>query len=204
VARAAPARPFIGAWIGVWYLAAWWTLPRMVGRPTFTRLLALLGLAGLWVLLEWSRTWLLTGFPWLPLAASQWERPTILQIAAFTGAGGISFVLVVMNLGFGAYAHRLFREGDKTGLSKRSQEFFLAMFLLLVCLSVHIQETFNRGQFTVPVGRVAVVQPYIRRNRNGIRRRAPASSMCSSRRRSPRPRPGPTSSSGPRRSRPGP
>jgi apolipoprotein N-acyltransferase len=152
--------PFVGAWVGLWYLAAWWTLPQMVGRPTPTRLLVLLGLAGVWVLIEWTRTWFLSGFPWLPLAASQWERTSILQIAAYTGAGGVSFVLVVMNLGFGAYAHRLFREGE-TGLRKRSQEFFLAMFLLLVCLSVHVQETFNRGLFTVPVGRIAIVQPAI-------------------------------------------
>ncbi len=152
--------PIVGAWIGVWYLAVWWTMPRMLGRPTPVRLLGVLGLAGAWVLIEWSRTWLLGGFPWLPLAASQWERSSILQIAAYTGAYGVSFVLVAMNLGFAAYAHRLFREGE-SGLRRRSQEFFLAMFLLLVCLSVHVQETFNRLRFSVPLGRVAFVQPYI-------------------------------------------
>src|SRR5437879_6466610 len=73
--------PFVGAWIGTWYLAAWWTMPRIVGRPTPVRLVALLGLAGAWVVVEWTRTWLLGGFPWLPLAASQWERGSILQIA---------------------------------------------------------------------------------------------------------------------------
>ncbi|MDB6126732.1 MAG: apolipoprotein N-acyltransferase, partial [Verrucomicrobia bacterium] len=85
---------------------------------------------------------------------------SILQISAYTGAYGVSFVLVAMNLGFAAYAHRLFREGE-TGLRRRSQEFFLAMFLLLVCLTTHVQETFNRGRFSVPVARVAFVQPYI-------------------------------------------
>ena len=152
--------PVVGAWIGCWYLAVWWTMPRLLGRSTPVRLLGILGLAGGWVLIEWTRTWLLGGFPWLPLAATQWERASILQIAAYTGAYGVSFVLVVMNLGFAAYSHRLFREGE-TGLRRRSQEFFLAMFLLLVCLSVHVQETFNRGRFSVPLGRVAFVQPYI-------------------------------------------
>lgn len=153
--------PLVGIWIGVWYLAAWWLMPRMVNRPVLTRLTAMLGLAAVWTLIEWSRTWLLSGFPWLPLAASQWERSSILQIAAYTGAYGVSFVLVTVNIGFAAYAHRLFRERDKTGLRKRSQEFFLAVFLLLVCLNVHVQESFNRLRFTVPLGRVAVVQPYI-------------------------------------------
>jgi apolipoprotein N-acyltransferase len=152
--------PFVGAWVGSWYLAARWVLPRIIGKPTPTRLLAVLGLAGAWVVIEWSRTWLLGGFPWLPLAASQWERATILQIAAFTGAYGISFVLVMMNLGFGAYAHRLFREGA-TGFNKRSQEFFLALFLLLAAVSVFFQESFNRRGYARPLARVALVQPAI-------------------------------------------
>lgn len=153
--------PLVGAWIGLWYLAAWWIMPRMLGRPVLMRLMAMLGLAATWVLIEWTRTWLLSGFPWLPLAASQWERPSILQIAAYVGAYGVSFVLVAVNIGFASYAHRLFREKDKTGLRKRSQEFFLAVFLLLACLNVHVQETFNRHRFSVPLGRVAMVQPYI-------------------------------------------
>jgi apolipoprotein N-acyltransferase len=152
--------PFIGVWVGLWYLAAWWTLPRMLGKPTPTRLAALLGLAAVWVIIEWTRTWFLGGFPWLPLAASQWTMVSMLQIAAYTGAGGVSFVVVAVNLGFAAYAHRLFREGA-TGLNKRSQEFFLALFLVLVCFSVHVQQTFNRVFFNVPLGRVAIVQPYI-------------------------------------------
>lgn len=152
--------PFVGAWVGSWYLAAWWILPRMVGRPTPVRLLAMLGLAGVWVLIEWSRTWFLGGFPWLPLAASQWERVSILQVAAYTGSLGISFVLVTANLGFAAYAHRLFREGA-TGFNKRSQEFFLALFLLLACVSIHFPEAFNRRGQSERLGRIGIVQPYI-------------------------------------------
>lgn len=152
--------PFVGAWVGAWYLAARWVLPRIIGKPTPTRLLAVLGLAGAWIAIEWSRTWLLGGFPWLPLAASQWERATILQIASFTGAYGVSFVLVMMNLGFAAYAHRLFREGA-LGFNKRSQEFFLALFLLLACVSVHFTEAFNRRGHARPLARVAIVQPAI-------------------------------------------
>ena len=110
--------------------------------------------------LEWSRTWVLGGFPWLPLSASQWERPSILQIAAFTGAYGVSFVLVAFNIGFAAYGHRLFREGER-GLRKRSQEFFLALFLLLACLCIHIRENYDRFRTTIPLARVAFVQPDI-------------------------------------------
>ncbi len=152
--------PFVGAWTGTWFLAAWWAMPRMIGRPTPVRLVAMLGLAGVWVVVEWTRTWLLGGFPWMPLAATQYERISVLQIAAYTGAGGVSFVLVAVNIGIAAYAHRLFFEGQ-TGLRRRSQEFLLALFLLLVCLSIQIQETTNQVFFRVPFARVAFVQPYI-------------------------------------------
>ncbi len=152
--------PFVGAWVGLWYLAAWWLLPRIVGQSIPVRLLGISGLAGVWVVIEWTRTWVFGGFPWLPLAASQWERASILQVAAYTGAYGVSFVLAMMNLGFAAYAHRLFREGV-TGINKRSQEFFLALFLLLACVCVHFQESFNRRGYSVPFARVALVQPKI-------------------------------------------
>jgi apolipoprotein N-acyltransferase len=152
--------PFVGAWVGSWYLAAWWAMPRLIGRPTPVRLLGVLGLAAAWVVVEWTRTRFLGGFPWLPLAASQWQQLSMLQIAAYTGAGGVSFVLVVANLGFAAMAHSLFVEGQG-GWNLRRPEFLLALFLLMVCVTVHVQETFNRGNFTVPVGRVAFVQPDI-------------------------------------------
>lgn len=152
--------PFVGLWVGSWFLAVRWLAPLLPGRSAPVRILGMLGLAGLWVVIEWTRTWLFSGFPWLSLAASQWERTSILQIAAFTGAGGVSFVLIAMNLGMAAYGHRLGFE-VATGLNRRSQEFFAAMFLLLVCLSIHVQETFRRASFSVPFARVGFVQPYI-------------------------------------------
>jgi len=46
-----------------------WAMPRMLGRKTPSiRLAVLLGLAGLWAVNEWTRTFFLSGFPWLPLA----------------------------------------------------------------------------------------------------------------------------------------
>ncbi len=152
--------PLVGAWTGLWYLAVWWIIPRMAGKPNAVRLVAMLGLCGAWVLVEWSRTWVFGGFPWMPLAATQWERIGVLQIAAYTGAAGVSFVIVAVNVGFAAYAHRLFREGRR-GFARRSQEFFLAMFLLLVCLCVLITDTSHRALFTAPFARVAFVQPDI-------------------------------------------
>jgi apolipoprotein N-acyltransferase len=69
-------------------------------------------------------------------------------------------VLVAMNIGFSAMSHSLFLEGQG-GWNFRRPEFLLALFLLMACVSVQMQETFNRGRFSLPLARVAFVQPYI-------------------------------------------
>ena len=149
----------VGLWTGVWYLAVWWAMPRILARETGLRILGVFGLAGLWVLIEWTRTWLFSGFPWLPLAASQWQRSVVLQIASYTGSYGVSFILIVFNLGFAAYGHRLLRE-KQVGLRKRSPEFMVAlMTLMLPTFYLIYAET--TGQQREPFVRVAVVQPDI-------------------------------------------
>ncbi len=153
--------PFIGLLVGSWYLAAWWTLPRLAGHQAMIRILVLLGLAALWVMLEWVRSIIFGGLPWLPLAASQWQRPLILQGASVAGAWGVSFVLVYFNLGVAAYAHRIFYEGA-TGLRKRSPEFMVALLLLMFTSFPFLGEIMG-GERTKLV-RVAFVQPYIPQN----------------------------------------
>ena len=150
--------PFIGILVGLWYLAVRWTMPRLRGHQMPVRILALLGLAGLWVGLEWVRGILFGGFPWLPLAASQWQRPFMLQVAAYAGAWAVSFVLVVFNLGIAAFAHRIFFEGT-TGLRKRSPEFTICLLVLIAATFPFLGDTFNQQRHKLM--RVALVQPYI-------------------------------------------
>jgi apolipoprotein N-acyltransferase len=153
--------PFVGLLIGSWFLAAWWAIPRLAGQKVLVRIFALFGLAALWVVLEWFRSVLFGGFPWLPLAASQWQRPLLLQVAAYAGAGATSFILVVFNLGAAAYVHRAFFEGV-TGLKKRTPEFSIALLVLMAGSFPFVADTMNQQQR--PLVRVALVQPYIPQN----------------------------------------
>lgn len=150
--------PFIGLIVGSWWLAAWWVVRRVAGQGALWRITALLGLAGLWVVLEWVRTTLFGGFPWLPLAASQWQSPLILQMASYAGAGAVGFVLIFFNLGAAAYAHRIFFEGA-TGLRKRSPEFMTALMLLVFTSFPLVREMVNAQPRKL--ARIALVQPYI-------------------------------------------
>lgn len=58
----------------------------------------LLGLPGLWLLVEWWRGWFLSGFPWLSLGYSQTDTP-LAALAPVLGVYGISAALL---LGSGA------------------------------------------------------------------------------------------------------
>jgi apolipoprotein N-acyltransferase len=125
------------------------------------RILALFGLAALWVVLEWFRSVVFGGFPWLPLAASQWQRPLILQVAAYGGAAVTSFVLICFNLGAAAYVHRAFFEGV-TGLKRRTPEFSIALLVLMGGSFPFVADTMNQQRRLLV--RAALVQPYIPQN----------------------------------------
>ncbi|MHB8828888.1 MAG: apolipoprotein N-acyltransferase [Syntrophales bacterium] len=51
-----------------------------------------------WVILEFVRSHLFTGFPWENLGYSQYLNATVIQIADISGVYGISFAIVLVNL----------------------------------------------------------------------------------------------------------
>lgn len=54
----------------------------------------------LWVVLEYLRSFLFTGFPWALLAYSQYLNLAVIQIADITGAWGVSFLIMLVNSAF--------------------------------------------------------------------------------------------------------
>ena len=88
-------------------------------------------LATWWCVLEWIRTWILTGFPWNLLAVSQWKEYPIIQIASYTGVYGISFIIVFFNIALGDAILRyysIFRYNN--GRGKRPVSLYLALLLI--------------------------------------------------------------------------
>ncbi|MEO6054584.1 MAG: hypothetical protein ABIP97_11265, partial [Chthoniobacterales bacterium] len=53
--------------------------------------------AAAWVSLEWLRGTLFTGFGWNPLGVALHANIAMIQIARFTGVGGLTFLIVMMN-----------------------------------------------------------------------------------------------------------
>lgn len=52
----------------------------------------------IWVILEYLRTYLLSGFPWGLLGYSQYQHLSLIQISDITGVYGVSFIIVMLNV----------------------------------------------------------------------------------------------------------
>lgn len=103
---------------------------------------------GAWVALEWLRTWIFTGFPWLLLGYSQVDSPLAVALAPIGGVLGLSLTVCL-----GAAA--LVWCGER-----RRKRYRLVGLLVLLLLAVPLLQWITRD-WTEPAGpplRVAVVQ----------------------------------------------
>jgi len=77
--------------MSAYFFAAGWLISRLAqGEPW----LLLLAAPATWVLIEWLRGWVLTGFPWLAIGYSQIDSPTA-GWAPVLGVYGVSFMTVL-------------------------------------------------------------------------------------------------------------
>lgn len=65
----------------------------------------ILAIPSLWVTLEYIRSFLFTGFPWVNLGSSQHPFLPLIQVSDITGVYGLSFVIMAVNL----FLYRCFR-----------------------------------------------------------------------------------------------
>ncbi|MCM8782363.1 MAG: apolipoprotein N-acyltransferase, partial [Candidatus Omnitrophica bacterium] len=84
---------------------------------------AIITIPAVWVLLEWLRSILLSGFGWALLGYSQYLNLPVIQIADITGVWGVSFLVMMVNVGI----WRLIAE-------KRKKEILVSMICLLIVL----------------------------------------------------------------------
>lgn len=153
-------------WLAL-FPAAWsWALGRFAARwpqPTGARHLALAAYgAAAWVALEAARGWLLGGFPWNTLAVSQARNLAMIQVAAWTGAPGISFVVAFFNLALWLTWRRL--KAERFAMRSWRYEFSVALALVVACLMVGMRSLMNAAREGAEDGRalrLALVQPNI-------------------------------------------
>lgn len=107
--NASPPLAFVITALFVAVLALYFALFAFVWRRIASRRLPLLGFAATWVLAEWLRGWLFTGFPWLQLGSAH-VTTAFSGLAPLFGVLGISFVLALLGAIAGELLLRLGRE----------------------------------------------------------------------------------------------
>lgn len=136
------------------YLALYFSL--WMGMLSFSRrhfhpIISSLYAASSWVMLEYIRTYLLTGFGWNLLGYTQADFLYIIQFADITGVYGISFLIVFINMLLYYWLND----------SKR-KKFFIYVIGLVLCLCIYGYIKIN--QYSNPYGEkltVGVIQPNI-------------------------------------------
>lgn len=81
----------------VLYLALYPAMVGYLGRRLFASprpVFLLAAIPALWVVAEWCRAWMFTGFPWLQLGYSQIDSP-VQGLAAVSGVYGVSWVVMI-------------------------------------------------------------------------------------------------------------
>lgn len=85
-----------------------------------------------WVILEYVRSYLFTGFPWALLGYSQYLNLPAIQISDITGAWGVSFLVVMVNiLLFKVIGNRLRVTGKGKGVFKKTHGYLLPYIFLI-------------------------------------------------------------------------
>ncbi|MFH1354674.1 MAG: apolipoprotein N-acyltransferase [Candidatus Omnitrophota bacterium] len=88
----------------------------------------LIFIPSLWVILEYIRGYLFTGFPWALLGYSQYRNLAAIQIADITGVWGVSFLVMLVNLAIFQVL------GSKFQVLGNLRKYFVVIILLLITL----------------------------------------------------------------------
>ncbi|MDR0800176.1 MAG: apolipoprotein N-acyltransferase [Endomicrobium sp.] len=94
---------YLALYWGIWCLYLNFSqniLHKTLQDNSYSNVIIILFGACMWVLLEYIRTYFLTGFPWMLIGYSQFKFTAIIQIAEFTGVYGVSFLIILCNLCF--------------------------------------------------------------------------------------------------------
>jgi apolipoprotein N-acyltransferase len=112
--------------------------------------------AALWTGLEWVRGEMFTGFAWNSLGVALHRNLALIQISDITGVGGLSFLLVMVNVMIVITVKRIKMEIGRHAL-RPHYDFSLTVALVAVVFGYGVRQLFAKPVESVPVS-VAAVQ----------------------------------------------
>jgi len=124
--------------------------------------------APLWLAIEYLRAFGTLSFPWLSLSLSQSRYLPVIQLASLTGMHGISFWVVLLNMGIFQYL----QSRQKPGGSVKWAGVVIGIYLLPVLYGLVVLRTLPGHDINTRPVKVGIVQPNVDPNRTssgGIR-----------------------------------
>jgi len=128
----------------------------------------ILAFAGLWILTEWLRSWVFTGYVWNPLSVITLSMPYAAQPASAIGTYGLSGVIILVVGGVYTFASLWTRASSAERTSGGWTGYVLGGFLLFALAATGIVARtslwggfFSSGIENQPIVAVTVVQPNI-------------------------------------------
>lgn len=85
---------YLAAYPALCSWAAYWLGRRVSGANGQVKLPFILAFAGCWIITEWLRSWLFTGFSWNPLGAAWQSQLELARAATIIGTYGLSAVVI--------------------------------------------------------------------------------------------------------------
>lgn len=82
---------YMGLYVGIFASGA-----RLLLK-SYSPMTALWSVPALWVGLDWLRSFLFGGFPWMDPGYALWQQPILIQVADLFGHHGVTFILVLVN-----------------------------------------------------------------------------------------------------------
>jgi len=127
---------FLGTAILIFYLALYFGIFGLVFYYSILSPYYLLLIPSSWVLLEYIRSYLFTGFPWALLGYSQYLNLPVIQIADIAGVWGVSFLVMMGNVMVYSIISRQLSAASRQpkGLKNKLAIYILPCFLFFISL----------------------------------------------------------------------
>lgn len=153
---------YLALYPAIWFLFVARLIAQRPGGTSVGSLSQAFAAAALWVMLEWWRSWFLTGFNWNELGISQAPSIVFRQLAAFGGVHLISFVLVTVNILWAEGVLGIVKTLQEKRVVRPSLPFAAALFIVATCFALGGQHLLrHRGETVRPSLTFACIQPNI-------------------------------------------
>ncbi len=122
------------------------------------------GLPCIWVGLDWVRSFLFSGFPWMDIGYALWSMPRLIQIADLVGHYGLTFLVVLINVLFYCL---LSRRLHKNQVLQHTLPVVCVLFLVFV-YSIMAWKAVEREVAGAQVIKIGVVQGNIDQSKKWV------------------------------------